>query len=77
MSRNQSINSEFRTFMDEIVDMDEKTLNEKLNVTMVAVEKDDDYTAKEKLKIYDLLQQITNSEPKGRAKYAKKLARVL
>lgn len=77
MSKNSAIRGEFLENMSDVLELDEKTLNDKLNITMVAVEKDDDYSAKEKLKIYDLLSQITNCEPKERIKYTKKLGRVL
>lgn len=77
MSKNSTIRGEFLENMTDVLKFDEKTLNDKLNITMVAVEKDDDYTAKEKLKIYDLLSQITNCDPKERTKYMKKLGRVL
>lgn len=77
MAKNNNIFNEFIQNMDGVADFDERILNEKLNITMVSVEKDDNYKAKDKLKIYDLLQQITNCDEKDRKKFVKRLGKVL
>jgi hypothetical protein len=48
-----------------------------LNDTIVAVETDDSYNTKEKLKIYSLITSLSNSEGKERKKFAKKIVKAL
>ncbi len=48
-----------------------------LNLITTAVEKDDSYTVNEKLKIYELLSMIANVSRDQRARYAKRLSRIL
>ena len=55
----------------------ENDLLNAINPTILAVEKEDSYSTKEKLKIYSLLTTLTNSEPNERVKYVKKVAKIL
>lgn len=48
-----------------------------LNLIIRAVETDDSYSTNEKLKIYELISQLSNCGPGERNKYALKLIRVL
>ena len=48
-----------------------------LNLITTAVVRDDSYTVNEKLKIYELLSMIANVAPSQRARYAKRLTRLL
>ncbi len=57
--------------------MTEKELLDSVNLTVLAVEHDDSYSTKERLKIYSLLTSLSNCAEKERPKYAKKVSKLL
>ncbi len=74
---NNGIAAAFRKVMELGQRETETAFLDSLNLITVAVEKDDSYTVNEKLKIYELLSMIANVAPTQRAKYAKRLERIL
>lgn len=48
-----------------------------LNPVIVAIEKDDSYSTRAKLKIFSLLTMLCNVEPKERRKYVRKVVRAV
>ncbi len=67
----------FLNIMEQGASLEEVEFLDRLNMIVCTVERDDTYSTNEKLKIYELLSQISNCFPEERAKYAKKLVRVL
>ncbi len=57
--------------------LEEKEFQDKINVTVLAVEHDDTYSTKERLKIYSLLTSLSNCAEKERAKFANKVKKLL
>ena len=68
LSRTQRV--EFRPFS-------EQELMDAVNHTVVDVELDDNYSTKQKLKIYAVLTSLSNCSEKERKKYAKKVKKLL
>lgn len=77
MSKNKEIRANFLENFESAKDFSEHDLNDKLNETMVEVEVNENYTTKEKLKIYELLSSLSNCEEKERNKFVKKLGKAL
>lgn len=74
---NPKVAEEFQTNTSDLETMSEQDLLDRLNKTIVAVEVDDAYSAKEKLKIYSLITSLSNSDEKDRKKFAKKIYKAL
>ncbi len=55
----------------------EQKLMDAVNHTVVDVELDDNYSTKQKLKIYAVLTSLSNCSEKERKKYAKKVKKLL
>ena len=55
----------------------EKELLGALNSVIVAIEKDDTYSTRAKLKIFSLLTMLCNVEPKERRKYVRKVMKAV
>ncbi len=78
MFKHDSKNVEqFLNDMHGAEDMDEAAFQEAINHTVIAVEKDDMYNTKEKLKIYSTLTSLSNCDVDERVKWIKKAARTL
>lgn len=67
----------FEQIIEEGKNLDEIEFLDRLNIIVQMVEVDDSYSTNQKLKIYELLSQISNCFPEERAKYARKLVKVL
>ncbi len=50
---------------------------ESLNILIINIEKDDSYSTRRKLKIFDLMTQLSNCAEKERRKFARRLRRQL
>ncbi len=68
---------EFRRVYEEGAHETESEFLESLNAFTVIIEKSRDYSTNSKLKIYELLSQISNCSSNERDRYAKKLIKVL
>ena len=78
MARHDKKNAElFLQAMKEVESMDEQTLVDSLNPTIILVETDDTYNTKQKLNIFSLLTSLSNAEGKQRNKFVKKIYRAL
>ena len=71
------IDQAFKKVMQLGTQVSESEFLDSLNLIVKAVEESDAYKTNEKLKIYELLQQIANCTPQERKKYAKKLISIL
>lgn len=71
------IADQFQENLRDLDTMDEQALLDRLNDTIVAVENDDSYNTKEKLKIFALITSLDNSEGKERKKFVHKIYNVL
>ena len=77
MKYNISIFNEFMAAMQKAESLPDADLQMKIQPTILAVEKDEHYSARQKLKIYALLSDLSNCSEKERAKYIKKTAAAL
>ena len=67
----------FLKLMDGCGTMPENVFQDNLKPTVLAVELDDSYNTKEKLKIFSLLSSLSNCSENERQKYVKKIYKVL
>lgn len=67
----------FLKLMDGCESMPENVFQNNLKPTVLAVELDDSYNTKEKLKIFSLLSSLSNCSENERRKYVKKIYKVL
>ena len=78
MARHDKKNAElFLQAMKEVERMDEQTLVDSLNPTIILVETDDTYNTKQKLNIFSLISSLSNSEERQRTKFVKKIYKAL
>lgn len=77
MSKNKGIRANFLENMEKAENLSEHDLNDRLNETMVEVEVNENYTTREKLKIYELLSSLSNCEARERNKFIRKLGKAL
>lgn len=71
------IAEQFQTLLQHATGMTETEFLDSMNIIIRAVEVDPSYSTNEKLKIYELISQISNCLPNERRKYAKKLLKAL
>lgn len=74
---NNGIAAAFQKVMEHGRRETESEFLDSLNLIVNAVVEDESYTINEKLKIYELLSMIANCSPSQRARYARRLIRVL
>lgn len=74
---NEEIRSKFEEVFNKGSQETESEFLDSLNAITTLVELEDSYSTNRKLKIYELLSQISNCSPKERHKYAKRLLRIL
>jgi len=68
---------EFNELMEGCEKLQESDLLDRLNNTIVKVEKDDTYSTSSKLKIFSLITSLSNCTEKERKKFVRKIARAL
>ncbi len=74
---NKQIADTFSKAMQNCEDMSESLFQETMNQTIVAVELEERYDAKQKLKIYSLMTYLSNCGISERKKYVKKVVKCL
>lgn len=74
---NPDIQNEFEINMEGYEQFTEEDLVERLNPTILSVEKAENYSIKQRLQIFDLITQISNCSVRERKKFIKKLRKTL
>lgn len=77
MKHNPEIVKTFNDNMKDCTKMKESDLLEKLAVTVRSLETDDSYNTNKKLKIYNLISQLSNCAENDRPKYVRRIAGLL
>ncbi len=76
-NRDEAIRKRFEEIFEKGSTETESEFLDSLNEITTAVELSETYSTNRKLKIYELLSQLSNCSPKERHKYANKLMRAL
>lgn len=74
---NKDSQNKFIENTQDVETFTEQQLMDAMNATVVDVEVDDNYTTKQKLKIYSYMTSLSNCTEKERKKYAKKVRKSL
>ena len=78
MSRkNKETSAEFVKAMEGCEQFEDSDLLDRLNPTILRVEKDDSYSTSKKLKIFALISSLSNCAEKERKKYVRKISGLL
>lgn len=78
MSRkNKDASAQFVKAMEGCEKFEDSDLQDRLNPTILLVEKDDSYSTGRKLKIFALISSLSNCTEKERRKYVKKISGLL
>ncbi len=75
--KNKDASAEFFKAMEGCDKFEDSDLLDRLNPTILHVEKDDSYSTSRKLKIFALISSLSNCSEKERKKYVRKISGLL